>query len=80
VGGADIMFVTRWRAVQARFRVMPHYVEWWLTGNDADRGHRSSAPGGHHLPPALRRWAGSPCAGTRAVCLSLHPTRSQGTG
>ncbi|WP_448511264.1 hypothetical protein [Photorhabdus sp. MH8.4] len=49
------MFVTRWRAVQARFRVMPHYVEWRLTGNDGHRECRGSAPGGRHLPPA-RRW------------------------
>ncbi|MGV8002731.1 hypothetical protein QPK14_11650 [Photorhabdus temperata subsp. temperata] len=59
---------------------MPHYVEWWLTGNGSDRERGCFVPGGHHLPPALRRWAGSLCAGRRAVCLSLHPTRSQGTG
>ncbi|RAX07227.1 hypothetical protein CKY02_21410 [Photorhabdus bodei] len=61
-------------------RLMPHYVQWRLTGNVCNRERRGSAPGGRHLPPALRRWAGSLCAGTRAVCLSLHPTRSQGTG
>ncbi|WP_387493240.1 hypothetical protein [Photorhabdus sp. RM96S] len=62
------------------FRLMPHYVHWGLTGNGADRGRDGLMPGGHHLPPARRRSAGSLCAGTRAVCLSLHPTRSQGTG
>ncbi|WP_158019934.1 hypothetical protein [Photorhabdus thracensis] len=62
------------------FRLMPHYVEWRLTGNESCRGRRGLMPGGRHLPPALSRWAGSLCAGMRAVCLSLHPTRSQGTG
>ncbi|WP_158019912.1 hypothetical protein [Photorhabdus thracensis] len=33
------------------FRLMPHYVEWRLTGNDCHRERRSLAPGGRHLPP-----------------------------
>ncbi|WP_214055356.1 hypothetical protein [Photorhabdus caribbeanensis] len=32
-------------------RLMSHYVEWRLTGNDGHRERRGSAPGGRHLLP-----------------------------
>ncbi|WP_158019933.1 hypothetical protein [Photorhabdus thracensis] len=37
------------------FRLMPHYVEWRLTGNDCHRERRCSAPGGRHLLPGTQK-------------------------